>query len=398
MPPSFRPGLTSLEDRTVPAVTLADVGAAFAQTDALDAQVQGFLSKRIEFHNVYTLDYWRVYAGQVSLLSVQADRVLSEYQNALTAAAVNDPTLATEISRVEKERYKAEVDAQRGLGIGQALGGNIYPFVAVPIPPGQPIPANPPPVPPAPPPVDTTTNSGTTGVIPNLTDPAFTDLGTAGLRIKDVVVGQGAPATAGQDVKVFYTGFLASNGTVFDGNRDKSPTTFNLNGVIQGFNQGIQGMQPGGVRDIFIPAALGYGAAGSGSSIPPNADLVFEVKLLSSSAPATSAASGGTTTGTGNTTGTGGSAGTVSQTPTGATTGIGTTLGNGSATTGTGTGTNAPVTPEVGATNGTSGVGGPTVGTGTTGSSGATGSSSGTTSNNTGSAGTGAGGPPVTGT
>ena len=58
--------------------------------------------------------------------------------------------------------------------------------------------------------------------------------------------------------------------------------TFDLDSLIQGWKLGIPGMRPGGIRRLYIPAALGYGAAGSGTSIPPNADLVFEIRLLSS--------------------------------------------------------------------------------------------------------------------
>jgi len=40
------------------------------------------------------------------------------------------------------------------------------------------------------------------------------------------------------------------------------------------------GSKGGGERVITIPSKLGYGSKGSGLEIPPDSDLVFEVKVL----------------------------------------------------------------------------------------------------------------------
>ena len=104
----------------------------------------------------------------------------------------------------------------------------------------------------------------------------------SGLIIEDVTVGQGAAAAAGQKVTVHYTGWL-TNGTKFDSSKDRNdPFVFPLGGgrVIKGWDEGVQGMKVGGKRKLTIPPALGYGARGAGSAIPPNATLVFEVELL----------------------------------------------------------------------------------------------------------------------
>jgi FKBP-type peptidyl-prolyl cis-trans isomerase len=97
-----------------------------------------------------------------------------------------------------------------------------------------------------------------------------------------VQVGTGATVVSSSTLRVFYTGWLASNGTEFERSRTTgAPTTFALSGVIQGWQQGLPGMKVGGIRRLLIPAALAYGNnPPPGSGIPPGADLIFEVKLL----------------------------------------------------------------------------------------------------------------------
>ena len=102
------------------------------------------------------------------------------------------------------------------------------------------------------------------------------------LKYWDIVVGTGATAVAGNTVKVHYSGFLTS-GEKFDSSRDRGePFSFPLGAgqVIKGWDEGVAGMKVGGQRQLRIPPELGYGAAGAGGAIPPNATLIFDVELL----------------------------------------------------------------------------------------------------------------------
>ena len=99
----------------------------------------------------------------------------------------------------------------------------------------------------------------------------------------DTVVGTGAEVKAGDTVSVHYTGAVAATGAIFQSSKDfgTEPVTFPLSGVIKGWTDGIPGMKIGGTRRLVIPAAMAYGAnPPSGSGIPANADLVFDVELV----------------------------------------------------------------------------------------------------------------------
>lgn len=103
------------------------------------------------------------------------------------------------------------------------------------------------------------------------------------LTVKDIVVGTGATATAGQQVTVNYVGMLP-DGKVFDASANHGTTgfTFQLGAgqVIKGWDLGVAGMKVGGKRQLIVPPSYGYGNQAVGGVIPANATLIFEVELL----------------------------------------------------------------------------------------------------------------------
>jgi FKBP-type peptidyl-prolyl cis-trans isomerase len=102
------------------------------------------------------------------------------------------------------------------------------------------------------------------------------------LEMKDLVMGKGAEAKAGDDLDVHYVGTL-TDGKEFDSSKKRGvPFSFRLGAgrVIKGWDQGVAGMKVGGKRKLVIPPSLGYGEGGSPPVIPPNATLVFEVELV----------------------------------------------------------------------------------------------------------------------
>lgn len=104
----------------------------------------------------------------------------------------------------------------------------------------------------------------------------------AELQIIDIKPGSGEIVGPGATITAHYTGALASDGTIFQSSHDfGEPITFSLTQVIKGWSDGVPGMRVGGVRRLLIPTLLAYGKNSPSPDIPANADLVFDIELIS---------------------------------------------------------------------------------------------------------------------
>jgi cyclophilin family peptidyl-prolyl cis-trans isomerase len=123
---------------------------------------------------------------------------------------------------------------------------------------------------------------------------------SSGLKYAITQKGGGKKPANGAKIFIHYAGFL-ENGMLFDTSLESvskkygklnperaaqhgyQPIPFQYGsktGMIPGFIEGIEQLSFGDKAVIFIPSNLGYGEAGAGGVIPPNANIIFEIELL----------------------------------------------------------------------------------------------------------------------
>jgi FKBP-type peptidyl-prolyl cis-trans isomerase len=110
----------------------------------------------------------------------------------------------------------------------------------------------------------------------------------SGLKYIDIKVGSGVQATKGRMVRIAYIGWVTKSQLMFDYRDPPSPLAFHLGRpdpmIVRGLDEGVVGMRVGGKRRLIVPAKLAYGSRG-GKLIPPNAELTFDVELVSVARP-----------------------------------------------------------------------------------------------------------------
>ena len=115
-------------------------------------------------------------------------------------------------------------------------------------------------------------------IVTNTTDTITT---ASGLQYHVIAEGSGTESPGPDSVvSVHYRGKL-TDGFEFDSSYKRNqPATFPVNGVIRGWTEALQLMKVGDKWELTIPPDLGYGSQGAGSTIPPDATLIFEGELL----------------------------------------------------------------------------------------------------------------------
>jgi FKBP-type peptidyl-prolyl cis-trans isomerase FkpA len=115
------------------------------------------------------------------------------------------------------------------------------------------------------------------------TSPTAPDQSSVQYSQTDLTVGTGTEATVGTTASVQYGLWLYSDSAADHKGTQLDANTFafvvGANQVIKGFDMGVTGMKVGGTRRVICPPSLAYGTTGNGSTIPPNAALVFDIAL-----------------------------------------------------------------------------------------------------------------------
>ncbi|MDB4954920.1 MAG: FKBP-type peptidyl-prolyl cis-trans isomerase FklB [Myxococcales bacterium] len=102
----------------------------------------------------------------------------------------------------------------------------------------------------------------------------------SGLQYKVLKAGAGKKPASTDTVECQYRGTRV-DGTEFDSSYKRGqPSTLKMTGLIHGWQEALPMMPVGSKWQLFVPPSLAYGERGSGSKIPPNATLIFEIELL----------------------------------------------------------------------------------------------------------------------
>jgi hypothetical protein len=266
---NFHFNVDGLESRALPSVTPQMVYTALVHEQDVVQELHGVVDHLNDPKTQEELSFLPGHLQELADSSKIAVGILSQYitdlQTQLAANPSSAATLDPWLGTIASADYLETINAVYAEFLAESYG-------------------EPPPTPPVPPPpIDNGPVFSSTPLPFSLTDPSWQSIAN-GVRIWDVTPGTGTALASGAQFTATYTGYL-TDGTIFDSSSKSGnlSTTDDSSHLIPGFAAGLVGMKVGGTRRIDIPASQAYGdSPPAGSGIPANAELVFEVTLVSS--------------------------------------------------------------------------------------------------------------------
>jgi hypothetical protein len=123
-------------------------------------------------------------------------------------------------------------------------------------------------------------NAGEVGRIPPIPRPVTGARTSSGLRLFEIIPGDGDPPVPRDLLRITYTGYRAEDGDLIMAGVNEQFTIIGGFFAIEGLAEGISTMREGEFRRIFIPPDLAFGEEGLAPNIPPGSILVYDIELL----------------------------------------------------------------------------------------------------------------------
>ena len=102
----------------------------------------------------------------------------------------------------------------------------------------------------------------------------------SGLQYQVIDEQEGQSPGLEERVKIHQRALLLDGKVLEDTYRQNKPDEVRLKEMIEGLQEGLQLMHAGSRYKFWIPPELGWGKKGSGNKIPPQAVIVFDIRLL----------------------------------------------------------------------------------------------------------------------
>lgn len=102
----------------------------------------------------------------------------------------------------------------------------------------------------------------------------------SGLQYKIIEMGEGDSPDAKANITVHQRCQLVNGTLIEDTYRENEPSEVKMEELIEGYQEGVQLMNKGARYKFFIPSDLAWGKNGTGTKIPQNSVLIFDVRLI----------------------------------------------------------------------------------------------------------------------